>query len=267
MDALISSPVITEKTYIGRSQQVMIVDDHELFRRGLRALLDTADDFHVVAEASCCKEALARMACAPVDLVIMDLYLPDADGVAATRKLRADAASSKIVILSGFMDEDALLNAMLSGASGYLTKDMPAEEMIRALRGVQRGELALASSVTGSLICLLVQRCQELEMAMTLHRRPDGACIPLVEGKTAGDEQVVATNSVERTLQILTPQEFKICKCIQQGLSNKQIAAQLLISPYTVGKHVQHILRKLGLANRTQIAAYTSFEVEEIAGG
>jgi DNA-binding NarL/FixJ family response regulator len=267
MDVLISSPVITKKVYSGLAQRVMIVDDHELFRRGLRDMLDTADGFHVVAEASCCEEALAQMACAPVDLVIMDLYLPDVDGVAATRELLADGASSKIVILSGFMDEDALLNAMLAGASGYLTKDMPAGEMIRALRGVQRGEFALAPSVTGNLICLLLQRCQELEMAMTLCQQPDAACKPLLEGKTEGDEQVVATNSVERTLQILTPQEFRICKCIQQGLSNKQIAAQLLISPYTVGKHVQHILRKLGLANRTQIAAYTSFEVGEIAGG
>src|SRR5262249_9208252 len=131
------------------------------------------------------------------------------------------------------------------------TKDMPASDIVKALKGFQRGELALLPTVTLNLVELLVKKYSEVEVELSTRNGPATHEIPAFQ-----KDDVVASSNIS----VLTPQETNVFQLLRYGHSNKQIASKLAISPYTVGKHVQNILRKLGVMNRTQAVSYTSFE-------
>ncbi|HLQ29546.1 MAG TPA: response regulator transcription factor [Ktedonobacteraceae bacterium] len=260
MDGSVLPPGRLEKSHMDAVLRVMIVDDHEVFRLGLRDLLDAIDGFRVVAQANCCKDALAQIEAHPVDLVLLDLYLPDAEGINAVHQLRKAVPQLPVILLSATMDDDLLLGAVLAGVSGYLTKDTPAIDIVRVLERYRRGELAMLPAVIARAVNLLVQHNNLLKGELTLSqqnelKKPDEHNTEV--GASAMTSSIQSSNS---SLQLLTPQEEKIYQLMRRGLSNKKIAAQLFISHFTVGKHVQNILRKLGAINRTQAVTYTSFE-------
>src|SRR5258706_5715656 len=237
--------------------RVLIVDDHEIFRHGLRDLIDSIEGFQVVAEANSCKDALALAEERHIDLVMLDMYLPDGDGIEVTRQLRQQVTPPpRVIILSAIIYDDTLLGAILAGAHGYLTKEMPASDIVKALKGFQRGELALLPAVTTNLVKLLVKRYSEVEAELSAHSGP--ATNELSPSQKDELNSIVASSN--STTSVLTPQETNVFQLLRFGHSNKQIASKLAISPYTVGKHVQNILRKLGVTNRTQAVSYTSFE-------
>jgi DNA-binding NarL/FixJ family response regulator len=234
--------------------RVLIVDDHEIFRHGLRDLINSIEGFQVVAEANSCKDALALAEERHIDLVMLDMYLPDGDGIEVTRQLRQQVTPPpRVIILSAIIYDDTLLGAILAGAHGYLTKEMPASDIVKALKGFQRGELALLPAVTTNLVKLLVKRQSEVEAELSTHNSPELA-------PSQKDELNSVVASSNSATSVLTPQETNVFQLLRYGHSNKQIASKLAISPYTVGKHVQNILRKLGVTNRTQAVSYTSFE-------
>lgn len=250
MNAIVSSTENKESFL-----RVLIVDDHEIFRHGLRDLINGIEGFRVVAEANSCKHALALAEERCIDLVMLDMYLPDGDGIEVTRQLRQQVTPPpRVIILSAIIYDDTLVGAILAGAHGYLTKEMPASDIVKALKGFQRGELALLPAVTTSLVELLVKRYSEVEAELSTHHGP--ATNELSPSQKDELNSVVASSNIS----MLTPQETNVFQLLRYGHSNKQIASKLAISPYTVGKHVQNILRKLGVTNRTQAVSYTSFE-------
>jgi two-component system, NarL family, response regulator DevR len=240
-------------------QRVMIVDDHEIFRHGLRDLINSIEGFQVVAEAGSCQDVLTWVGQMHIDLVILDMYLPDGDGIQVTRQLKRQAANPPcVIILSAMMYDDTLVDAILAGADGYLTKDMPAGDILKSLKGFQRGQLALPRAVTTNLVHLLVQKFAEKETEQSSNLQNGIASTDLSSLQTENTNN--GASSSNASFPKLTQQEAKVFELLRLGQSNKQIASQLSISPYTVGKHVQNILRKLGVTNRTQAASYTLFE-------
>lgn len=242
--------------------RVMIVDDHEVFRNGLRDLINSIEGFRVVAQAGSCQEAFEQVGKQPIDLVVLDLFLPDGDGIEATRQLLRHIPQPKVIILSAIMYDEALIGAMLAGAHGYLTKDLSASDILKVLQGILRGEPAMLPTVAANLIHLLVEKYHHMEAVLATYAQ-NGSMV-IAEGPTSSNgfrqHAPSAAQPAATPLQLLTPQESKVFQLMRQGQSNKQIAARLSISPYTVGKHIQNILRKLGVANRTQAASYTPFE-------
>jgi len=261
---------------------VLIVDDHEVFRQGLMNLVKGIKGFHVIANVGNMHDALALLASMHVDLVLLDLSLPDSDGVESVHLLKKVASSLAIIIISASMDDDTLLDVVSAGASGYLTKDTYAADIIRALQGFQRGELAMIPAVTTNVVHLLLHQCQSLETELHTYLQADikafeagkPETIPLAHPATPplfSPEFPPSSLPGERkghlntgTPTDLTPQEEKVLQLMHRGYSNKQIATQLFISHFTVGKHVQNILRKLGASNRTQAVSYTSFEGDNL---
>jgi DNA-binding NarL/FixJ family response regulator len=240
-------------------QRVLIVDDHEIFRHGLRDLINSIEGFEVVAEGGSCKDALTLVGQMQIDLVILDMYLPDGDGIQATHQLKKHITSPPcVIILSAMMYNDTLVDAILAGAEGYLTKDMPADDILKSLKGFQQGQLALPRAVTTNLVHLLVQKFSEKEAELSSYLQnsitPTDISPLLTENR---NNSPFLSNT---SFSMLTQQEARVFELLHNGQSNKQIASKLSISPYTVGKHVQKILRKLGATNRTQAALYTSFE-------
>jgi DNA-binding NarL/FixJ family response regulator len=241
-------------------QRVLIIDDHEVFRRGLCDLINSIDGFEVVAEGGSCRDALTTVAQMHIDLVILDMYLPDGDGSQIIHQLKKLSTHPLfVVILSAVMSDETLVDAILAGAEGYLTKDMPADAILKSLKGIQEGQLALPRAVTSKLVYLLVQKLSERAEQLS----PAQNDIPLITPATLraenGDRAALPSN---KALPTLTQQEARVFELLRSGYSNKQIAARLSISPYTVGKHVQNILRKFGVANRTQAVLYTSSQVD-----
>ena len=240
-------------------QRVLIVDDHEIFRHGLRDLINMIEGFEVVAEGGSCKDALKLVRQMHIDLVILDMYLPDGNGIQTIRQLKQKMTNPPcVIILSAMMDNDTLVDAILAGAEGYLTKDIPASDILNSLKGFQHGQLALPKAVTKNLVHLLVQKFYEKEAELSSY---------IQNGITSAHTSPLKTEQMNKnalsanvTLSMLTHQEAKVFELLRLGQSNKQIAKRLSISHYTVGKHVQKILRKLGVTNRTQAASTTSFE-------
>ncbi len=240
-------------------QRVLIVDDHEIFRHGLHDLLHMIEGFEVVAEGGSCGDALTLVRQMHIDLIILDMYLPDGNGIQTMRQLKREMSNPPcVIILSAMMDNETLLGAMLAGAEGYLTKDKPAGEILHALKGFQRGQLALPEAVTTDLVHLLVQKFSEIEAELSAYMHNG---INATDRSSFETEHIHASEFLANTsFPMLSKQEARVFELLRCGHSNKQIAAQLSISPYTVGKHVQKILRKFGVINRTQAALHTSFE-------
>jgi len=217
------------------SLSVLIVDDQALVRAGFRMILEAEEDVEVVGEAADGLEAVAEARRLKPDVVLMDVRMPDVDGIEATRRLLADDESgAKIVMLTTFDMDEYVYDALRAGASGFLLKDVPPEQLVAGIRAVANGDALLAPAVTRRVIEEFV-------------RRPPSS-----------------TQTLPAALGELTARELEVLKLIARGHSNAEIATGLFVSETTVKTHVAHVLRKLELRDRVQavVLAYESGLVE-----
>ena len=203
------------------SIHVLVVDDHLVVRKGIRALLATEPDITVVGEADHGVEAVAEAARLQPDVILMDLVMPKMDGIAAIQHILASQPDARILVLTSFAADDKVLPAIRAGALGYILKDTGPLELVNAIRQVYREEPSLHPTIARKVLH---------ELAQPLDR-------PL-------------------TSEPLTEREVEVLRLVAQGESNQQIAAALGISEATVRKHVSSVLSKLHLASRTQAALY-----------
>ena len=204
---------------------LLVVDDQTIVRKGIRALLEQVDDINVIGEAANGEEAVAQAKVLNPDVILMDLMMPKMDGIAAIREIQAGNVPRPIIALTSFVTEDKVFPAIKAGAMGYLLKDSEPEDLITAIRKVNRGEPSLHPVVAKMVL-------EELSQPVRQPLTPD----PLTE------------REVEDQLQVQRDQD--------QGLSNRQIADQLVIGEATVRTHVGNVLNKLHLANRVQATLY-----------
>jgi two-component system, NarL family, response regulator LiaR len=197
--------------------RVLLVDDHQVVREGLRAFLQLQPDIEVVGEAGGGEAAVAAAAEGRPDVVLMDLVMPEGDGIAAIRALAEAAPGARVVVLSSFADDERIFAAMHAGAAGYLLKDVDPDALAEAVREVHRGRPALHPDIAARLM-----------------RRVADPAGPATEP--------------------LTPREREVLRLVVEGFANKQIARRLLITEKTVKTHVSSILQKLGVADRTAAA-------------
>lgn len=207
----------------GKPIKLLVVDDQNIVRKGIRALLEQVDDIDVIGEASNGEEAVTQAKRLQPDVILMDLMMPKMDGIAAIHEIQASQLSARIIALTSFVTEDKVFPAIKAGAMGYLLKDSAPEDLITAIRKVNRGEPSLHPVVAKMVL-------QEL-------------------GQPARQEQAL-------TPEPLTQREVDIIRLVAQGLSNRQIAEQLVIGEATVRTHVGNVLNKLHLANRVQATLY-----------
>jgi DNA-binding NarL/FixJ family response regulator len=210
--------------------RLIVADDHEVVRSGFAELLDTQPDFTVVGTAANGREAVLISRQLEPDIVLMDIRMPGLDGIHATRELTAHGPGMpRVLMLTTFDLDEYVYDALRAGASGFLLKDVTAEQLFDAVRVIAAGDALLAPSVTRRLIS---------EFA----GRPDARPQPTA------------------ALDDLTPRETQVLQLVAEGLSNAEIAGRLIVTEETVKTHVSHILNKLGLRDRTQavVAAYES---------
>jgi DNA-binding NarL/FixJ family response regulator len=200
--------------------RILLVDDHEVVRRGLRGFLELQDDMEVVGEAADGGAAIAQADVLDPDVVLMDLLMPNVDGLTAITAIHKAHPDTDIVAVTSFIEEDKVTSALEAGASGYLLKDAGAEEVAHAIRAARAGEVHLDPQVARVLAQRLRARKEE----------------PYAEP--------------------LTPREIEVLQLVASGAANKEIAAQLSITERTARTHVSNILGKLGLASRTQAALW-----------
>lgn len=205
--------------------RLLVVDDHEVVRQGLVALLDRREGFQVVAEAGSVAEAVEQAHRFEPDIVIMDVRLPDGSGIEACRDIRAERPATRVIMLTSYPDEEAVLSAIVAGASGYLLKQIRARDLVSAIETVGRGESLLDPAVT--------------ERVLERVRR-------------------IATGGQNEELAQLTPQEQKILMLVAEGKTNKEIASEVFLSDKTVKNYVSSILAKLNLERRAQVAAFVA---------
>jgi DNA-binding NarL/FixJ family response regulator len=215
--------------------RLLVVDDHEVVRQGLVALLDRRDAFQVVAEAGTVAEALDQARRHRPDTVIMDVRLPDGSGIEACRAIRAELPETRVVMLTSYPDEEAVLSAIVAGASGYLLKQIRGRDLVSALETVGRGESLLDPAVT--------------ERVLERIRR-------IATGASENDE-----------ISQLTSQERKILLLVAEGKTNKEIAGEIFLSDKTVKNYVSSILAKLNLERRAQAAAFVAKHRFDRGGG
>jgi len=205
--------------------RVLLVDDHALFRSGIKALLSRQSDFEVVGEAGDGLEGVKRAAALRPDVVLMDLHMPGMSGREAVKLLSEEVPEARVVMLTVSEDAEDLLETLQAGAHGYLLKNIDTEFLLQSIRRAARGDSPVSEEMTGKLV--------------------QG-----VKAKAAAVEP--ATRVAER----LTPREREILAMVAKGASNKEIGRHLNLAESTVKIHVQHILRKLNLASRVQAAVY-----------
>ncbi len=201
--------------------RVLIADDHAIVRKGIRALLATERDIQVVAEASDGAEAVVQAEAWHPDVILMDLVMPKLDGIEATRQITAQLPGARILVLTSFAADDKVFPAIKGGALGYLLKDSGPDELIQAIRQVDRGEPSLEPSIARKVLS-------------ELSHPPKAPLTP----------------------EPLTERELGVLRLVAQGKNNKEIAEQLVITEMTVRTHVSNVLSKLHLASRTQAALY-----------
>jgi DNA-binding NarL/FixJ family response regulator len=208
--------------------RVLLVDDDQLMRAGLRAVLSSDDAIEVVGEAGDGRDAVYRTRLVRPDVVLMDIRMPDLDGIAATREVLAVAPEAKVVILTTFEQDDYIFGAIDAGASGFLLKRTGPEDLLAAIHTVATGDSLLSPSVTRVVIDRMARQGRHVNSA-------------------AGER-----------LEQLTPREREVLELVARGLSNGEIAATLVIEESTVKTHVKRILMKLGLRDRVHavILAY-----------
>jgi two-component system nitrate/nitrite response regulator NarL len=199
--------------------RVLIVDDHHLFRRGVSALLAEREDIEVAGEATNGREAIERARELMPDVILMDIKMPELDGLAAARQLKAEMPYVRIIMLTVSETDEDLFEAIKAGASGYLLKNVDPDQLIASVQQVQRGEVPIAPTMAAKIL-------REL------------------------------TAPAETSLQSLTARERQVLELLAAGMANKEIAFALKISENTVKNHLRNILEKLHLQNRVQAALY-----------
>jgi DNA-binding NarL/FixJ family response regulator len=228
--------------------RVLLADDQALVRAGFRALLESADDISVVAEAQNGGAAVALVRELTPDVVLMDLNMPEVDGLTATGRITADPslAAVKVVVLTTFDDDEHVFAALRAGASGFLVKDIEPEELLQAVRVVARGDALLAPSVTRSLIAAFTRQPAQEPAA----RAAGAGAGPGAPGASSGDARAVAR---QVGLASLTDREREVVALVAAGLSNDEIATRLVVSPLTAKTHVSRSMIKLAARDRAQL--------------
>ncbi|MEU5345210.1 response regulator transcription factor [Streptomyces sp. NPDC020766] len=204
---------------------VFLLDDHEVVRRGVHELLSVEDDFEVVGEAGTAADALARIPATHPDVAVLDVRLPDGSGVEVCREIRSRDESIKCLMLTSYADDEALFDAIMAGASGYVLKAIRGEELLSAVRDVAAGKSLLDPEAT----------------ARVLERLRGG-------GSAKGDARLAS----------LTDQERRILDLIGEGLTNRAIGERLHLAEKTIKNYVSSLLSKLGMERRAQAAAYVA---------
>ena len=203
--------------------KVLIVDDHRVVRQGLRTFLELHEDIDVVGEADDGLAAVEKVSQLKPDVVLMDLVMPQLDGISATRQVKALGTGAKVIALTSFTEDDKVFPAIQAGAASYLLKDVSPDDLVEAIRAVHRGEARLHPDIARKLM-----------------------------------EQVAQQSSPRRDTpaEEITERERDVIRLVAQGRSNHEIAQELFISEKTVKTHISNILNKLNLEDRTQLAIY-----------
>ena len=201
--------------------RVLLADDHAVVRQGLRTFLDLQDDIEVVAEAGDGHAAVDAAARTKPDVILLDLVMPQLDGVGALKRLREAGSRARVIVLTSFGDDDKLFAALRAGAAGYLLKDVQPLDLVRAIRSVHDGDTPLSPTIATRVV-----------------------------------EEIAQGGGAPADVDDLTPRERDVLILIARGRSNKVIALELGVAEKTVKTHVSHILGKLGLTDRTQAALY-----------
>jgi two-component system, NarL family, response regulator DevR len=203
----------------GRKLRVFLLDDHEVVRIGLRDLINLEDDLEVVGEADSAEVAIGRIPPTRPDVAVLDVRLPDGNGIEVCREVRSRHPEIRCLMLTSFADDEALLGAIMAGAAGYVLKQVRGNSLVADIRRVAKGESLLDPSVASRVLERL--------------RRPE-----------------------DDGMQDLTGQERKILAFVTEGLTNREIAERMFLAEKTVKNYVSHLLAKLGMARRAEIAAY-----------
>ncbi|MBE0682828.1 MAG: response regulator transcription factor [Anaerolineales bacterium] len=201
---------------------ILIADDHEVVRNGIRSYLETISDFQVVGESASGEETLSMVAELIPDIVLLDLIMPGMDGIETTRRVKQVSPRSQVVVLTSYHEDVHIFPALKAGAISYILKDMKMEKLVEVLHRAVQGEV-------------------------TLHPRVAARVLQNIRGENSGEQPLFTE---------LTDRETDVLKLIANGLTNSQIAEKLVISENTVKGHVSNILSKLHLADRTQVAVY-----------
>ena len=204
-------------------QRILLVDDHEVVRLGLRTLLERHPNFEVVAEASTAREAIERVKQYSPDVVVMDVRLPGGSGIEACEEITENYPNSKVIMLTSYAEDEMLFSAIRAGAAGYVLKQIGGDDLMRAIEAVGRGEALLDPAVTQRIF-------QEVR-------------------KAAKEEEASA-------FAALTQQEKHVLVLVSEGKTNREIAKALFLGEGTVRNYVSSILSKLGVSNRAEAAAY-----------
>jgi two-component system, NarL family, response regulator DevR len=203
--------------------RVFLLDDHEIVRRGVRELLEANDDIEVVGEAGTAEEGMARIPAVKPDVAVVDMRLPDGNGVEVCREVRSRDESIHCLILTSFADDEALFDSIMAGAAGYLLKQIKGTDLVDAIRRVAMGQSLLDPNVTARVL----------------------------ERLRKGPEE-------DERLARLTEQERKILDLIAEGLTNRQIGERMFLAEKTVKNYVSNLLAKLGMERRTEAAVFAA---------
>jgi two-component system, NarL family, response regulator DevR len=203
--------------------RVFLLDDHEIVRRGLRELLEAEDDIEVVGEAGTAEEAVGRIPATSPDVAVLDVRLPDGSGVEVCRDVRSARPELACIMLTSYADDEALFEAIMAGAAGYVLKQVKGAELVDAIRRVAAGQSLLDPGVTARVLDRLRQGSEE-------------------------DER----------LRGLTEQEHRILDLLADGMTNRQIAEEMFLAEKTVKNYVSNLLAKMGMSRRTEAAVYAA---------
>jgi Response regulator containing a CheY-like receiver domain and an HTH DNA-binding domain len=203
--------------------RIFLLDDHEIVRRGVRELLEAHDDLEVVGEAATAHEGMTRIPAVKPDVAVVDMRLPDGNGVEVCREVRSRDASIQCLILTSFADDEALFDSIMAGAAGYLLKQIKGTDLVDAIRRVASGQSLLDPNVTARVL----------------------------ERLRKGPEE-------DERLARLTDQERKILDLIAEGMTNRQIGERLFLAEKTVKNYVSNLLSKLGMERRTEAAVFAA---------